>query len=163
MGLLPRNTLNPSSRRKPESTAPAFERDLPRRVDTEEQWIPAFAGMTPPSWQDNHGQFVHSLSQEAFASIRHRLVDQLLLRPELAVRDHGAERLDDDADADQRGDVGGVVRWRDLDHLEPAQPLRRHQPEEFQRLARQEAARLRPAGAGDEAAIDRVDVEGDVD
>ena len=36
-------------------------------------------------------------------------------------------------------------------------------PKQLQRLARQEAAGLRPAGAGHEAAIDRVDVERDVD
>ena len=77
-----------------------------------------------------------------------------LCEPELAVRDHRAERLDHDAHAEQRGDVGGVVGRRDLDHLEPAQALRRDQAEELQRLARQEAAGLRPAGAGDEAAID---------
>ena len=56
------------------------------------------------------------------------LVDDRLVLAELAVRDHRAERLDHDADAEQRGDVRGVVRRADLDHLQAAQPFRRHQP-----------------------------------
>ena len=42
----------------------------------------------------------------------------MLVAAELAVRDHRAERLDHDAHAKERGDVGRIVRRRDLDHLE---------------------------------------------
>ena len=63
----------------------------------------------------------------------------------------------------QRRDVGGVVGRRDLDHLQAAHAFRGDQAQELERLARQEAAGLGPAGAGHEAAIDGVDVEGDVD
>ena len=85
---------------------------------------------------------------------RDGFIDHVLVAAELAVRDHRAERLDHHAHAEQRGDVGGVVRRRDFHHLQPAQAFGRHQPQNLQRLARQEAARFRPAGAGHETAID---------
>ena len=99
-----------------------------------------------------HGQKLTGLSMIA------------LCAPILPWATSDAEHLDDDADADQRGDVGGVVGRRHLDDLERRRRLRAAtRPEDLQRLARQEAAGLRPAGAGHEAAVDAVDVEGDVD
>ena len=82
---------------------------------------------------------------------------------ELAVRDQRAQRLDDNAHAQQRRNVGRVIRRRDLDNFEPADALRDHKPEELQRFTRQKAAGLGPTGAGHEPAIDRVDIERDVD
>src|SRR5438552_13056359 len=97
------------------------------------------------------------------ASISDGLVDDGFVAAELAVRHHGAERLDHHPYADQRRDVGRVVRRRHLDDLEAAEAFGRDEAEKLQRLARQETAWLRPAGAGHEAAIDRIDVERDID
>jgi hypothetical protein len=84
------------------------------------------------------------------------------VRAELAVGDHRTQRLDNDTGAEQGGDVGGVV-WRgDFDDLQAAQAFGGDETEDFKCLARQEAARFGPAGAWNEAAIDRVDVERDV-
>ena len=87
-----------------------------------------------------------------------------LVLAELAVRDHRAERLDDDAHAEQRGDVGGVVGRRDLDHLQAADALgAATSPRSFS------ASRGRkPPGSGQPVPGTKpqsmaVDVEGDVD
>ena len=56
------------------------------------------------------------------------------------MRDHRTKRFDHDAHAEQRGDIGRIVGRRHLDHLEPAQALRRDEAKDLQRLARQEAA-----------------------
>jgi hypothetical protein len=74
-----------------------------------------------------------------------------------------AERLDHHANPHQRGDVRGIVGRRDLDDLKPANALRADQAQQLQGLARQETAGLRPAGAGNKAAIDRIDIERNID
>src|SRR5579871_659476 len=96
-------------------------------------------------------------------SIGNGLVDDRFVAAELAMRDHGAQRLDDDAHADQRRDVRRIVRRRYFYDLKAAKTFGGNEPQDLQRLARQESARLRPARSRNEAAIDRVNVEGDVD
>ena len=60
----------------------------------------------------------------ARTSVCHRLVDDRLVLTQLAVGHHRSQHLHHHAHAEQRGDVGGVVWRRHLDHLQPADALR---------------------------------------
>ena len=74
------------------------------------------------------------------------------------------EGVADDPGGDQRGDLGVVVGRRALDDLDAGQRAGVGDDlDELQDLARQEPARLGPAGAGHEGGVEAVDVEGQPD
>jgi hypothetical protein len=55
-------------------------------------------------------------------------VDDRSLRAELGIGDQGPEHVDDDPDAEERSDVGGIVGRRDLDDFDAAETFGCHLP-----------------------------------
>mmetsp|Transcript_10323 Transcript_10323/g.34163 ORF Transcript_10323/g.34163 Transcript_10323/m.34163 type:complete len:211 (-) Transcript_10323:667-1299(-) len=91
------------------------------------------------------------------------LVDDVLVGTHLAVADERAQDVDGDAQRHQRRDVGAVVRGRHLHHLHSTESFGCDEADHLEGLAGQQAARLGPACAGDEAGLDDVYVEREVD
>mmetsp|Transcript_18052 Transcript_18052/g.46653 ORF Transcript_18052/g.46653 Transcript_18052/m.46653 type:complete len:253 (-) Transcript_18052:101-859(-) len=92
-------------------------------------------------------------------SERHELlVDDVLVRAHLAMCNHRAKRVDDDAQSHQACDIRHVVWRRNLDNLHAAQPLLGDEADKLERLAREQATRLGPARAGDEGCLKRINV-----
>jgi len=82
----------------------------------------------------------------------------------LAMGDHRAEGFHHNPHTDKRCYVRRVIRWRHFDNFKAADCLRRQRGQEFSAPR----AAKKPPGSGQpvarhEAAINRVDVEGDVD
>mmetsp|Transcript_15444 Transcript_15444/g.50774 ORF Transcript_15444/g.50774 Transcript_15444/m.50774 type:complete len:277 (-) Transcript_15444:471-1301(-) len=90
-------------------------------------------------------------------------VDDVLVGAHFASGHHRPEHVHTQAEAHQAGDVRHVVRRAHLYELHPAQPFGGDEADEFERLAREKAAGLRPAGAGDERRLKRVDVVREID
>src|SRR5262249_40181053 len=90
-----------------------------------------------------------------------RFIEILLnLRPaggQVPRADQATEGVADDAGGDQGRDLGVVVRRRALHHLDAGQRALGDELDELEDLPGQEAARLGPAGAGDEGGVEAVD------